>query len=257
MGKQDYIFLLGGYDLEMVTIRNLLIEHGYIDNISLFDKHLSWGAKWSDYSDVYSRFADTEKIIFGVELLPDIKLPSNCQQVDHHYPTNSEPTSIEQIAKLLDINMTRRNKLVAVNDVAHINGLRLFGASDMEIAEIRQLDRLAQGVSMKEELQAVIDCEHKLVLNGIEVVETTITHFSAITDRLQCEKLFIFNDTKFCYYGTNALKLGENLFYNELKENTMYCGGGENGFLGSASGAYSKTDIKEIFLNKICESFYE
>ena len=39
---KGYLFLLGGYDLEMVTIRNILLEKGYTENIDFIDKKLSW-----------------------------------------------------------------------------------------------------------------------------------------------------------------------------------------------------------------------
>lgn len=42
-----YIFFIGGYDLEMVEIRNMLQSHG----CAFFDKKLSWGAKASDYKE--------------------------------------------------------------------------------------------------------------------------------------------------------------------------------------------------------------
>ena len=40
----DYVFLLGGQDLEMQTIRALLQEHGQ----DFHDRELRWGARASD-----------------------------------------------------------------------------------------------------------------------------------------------------------------------------------------------------------------
>lgn len=43
--KDKVIFLLGGHDLEMITIRELLDEN----NMFYFDESQKWGAKLSDY----------------------------------------------------------------------------------------------------------------------------------------------------------------------------------------------------------------
>lgn len=41
--KENYVFFLGGYDLEMKTISEVLQERG----CKLIDHHLTWGAKTS------------------------------------------------------------------------------------------------------------------------------------------------------------------------------------------------------------------
>ncbi len=45
----QYIFLLGGHDLEMQEIRNILEEK----QLKYFDYNLAWGAKLSSYSKVF------------------------------------------------------------------------------------------------------------------------------------------------------------------------------------------------------------
>ena len=53
---KDFIFLLGGYDLEMVEIRNLLFAYKASSTpefqIDFIDKQLQWGAKLSNYNDL-------------------------------------------------------------------------------------------------------------------------------------------------------------------------------------------------------------
>ena len=39
--RKPYFFLLGGYDLEMVEIKNLLENYGYLEGVDFSDKNLS------------------------------------------------------------------------------------------------------------------------------------------------------------------------------------------------------------------------
>ena len=61
------LFLIGGYDLEMITIKKILIALGY-ENITetkdfskvkcFADKKLYWGAKLSNYIDFFNYKGD-------------------------------------------------------------------------------------------------------------------------------------------------------------------------------------------------------
>ena len=51
MTDNQYIFFIGGKDLEMETIKQLLSAH----NQSYIDKNLGWGAKTSAYEAEISR----------------------------------------------------------------------------------------------------------------------------------------------------------------------------------------------------------
>jgi len=247
----ENIFLLGGYDLEMTEIRSILIDHGYQININLFDKHLTWGAKWSDYNDVVEAHKEKNISIFGIELKSNNDLPKNCFNIDHHAPLPAQPTSIEQVATVLKIVLTRKQLLIAANDYGHINALKIAGATVEEIIEIRLLDRRAQGVTDEEEYIANLDIVNPTFIDGITVINTQIKHFSAITDKVAYEKLLIYNDNKFCYYGIGAKYVAENLFKNEIKIGNMYNGGGEHGYLGSAEGIFSKKYIKDVIIEQI------
>ena len=73
-------FLLGGYDLEMIEIRNLLEENNFLFS----DKNLSWGASVDNYSDVI--LAHPLHHFVGVELAvrnPSL-LPKYYIEIDHH-----------------------------------------------------------------------------------------------------------------------------------------------------------------------------
>ena len=49
------IFLLGGQDLEMLSIKELLLKEGFVEGKTLFDKKLTWGAKLSSYEDEFKK----------------------------------------------------------------------------------------------------------------------------------------------------------------------------------------------------------
>jgi len=80
--KESILFLLGGYDLEMATIREVLLEEGLEEGKHFFDKKLSWGAKLSSYRDILEKYP--EKTLYGIELTEDIELPKNYRRIDHH-----------------------------------------------------------------------------------------------------------------------------------------------------------------------------
>ena len=69
-------FLLGGHDLEMTEIKNLLQQ----SNQLFHDRKLSWGAKLSDYADVFN----DQTHFVGIELLEDIAPPKHYTRIDHH-----------------------------------------------------------------------------------------------------------------------------------------------------------------------------
>ena len=63
------VFLLGGYDLEMLEIKKILDSK----NVEYKDKNLSWGAKLSDYQDILEKYKNEEDVIlYGVELEANI-----------------------------------------------------------------------------------------------------------------------------------------------------------------------------------------
>jgi len=95
------LFFLGGYDLEMITIKDIL----ELNNLKYIDKNLSWGTKLSNYKDELEKYQDYT--IYGVELEQDITPPKNYIQIDHHNQNFNKPSSIEQVAKILGIELNR------------------------------------------------------------------------------------------------------------------------------------------------------
>lgn len=247
---KNKVFLLGGYDLEMLEIKKLLLQKG-IDPKALFDKKLSWGASLSAYSDIIEIYANQpEYSIVSIELTPDIPPPSNYHTIDHHNDLIHLTSSIEQIAQLLGVELNRWQQLVAVNDVGHIKAMRDFGASENEINEIRKADRKAQGVTDEEEKQAVEDIKQATVENRVLVIKTSINHFSAITDRITTEKLLVYNQNKLCYYGIGATTFIKDEFKQLIQVGKAYYGGKGGGYFGVVENSLSPTEMQDI-LQKI------
>lgn len=145
MDHHPYVFLLGGRDLEMITIKRMLIDSGFEEPESIADLNLQWGAKLSAYQN---RFND-ELTFVGIELSQNIVPPPHYINIDHHNENANKPSSIEQIADLLGIELTREQQLIAANDKGFIPEMKAFGATREEIADIRRRDREAQGVTEK------------------------------------------------------------------------------------------------------------
>ena len=172
------IFLLGGHDLEMETIRKLLECIGFSDldsshagNGHYADRNLRWDNSFlSKYSDILETYGNRNGFhIYGIELRPDppagksngqrIALPANYTLIDHHDDDSDKESSLEQIFKILrahyakDIEWRREFELVAANDSKYIPGMKAIPdekggpASDKEVADIRFRDRRAQGIT--------------------------------------------------------------------------------------------------------------
>jgi len=244
---KNILFLLGGNDLEMDAIRDLLKENNY----DFIDKKLAWGAKLSEYQAELE--ANKNITIAGIELIEDIQIPSNYIKIDHHNELSGNLSSIEQVAEIIEVTLNRRQQLVAVNDTTHIAGMRNIGASKEEIEEIRKADRKIQGVSPEDEIQAEKDIKQARIQNGVTLIKTSIQHFSAITDRLEVPKLMVYNESKLCYYGIGANTRIKDEFEDLIIERRAYYGGKGEGYFGIVDGAYGLAEL-EILINKIINS---
>ncbi len=216
------VFLLGGCDLEMCAIKKLLKKY----NQKFVDKNLKWGAKLSDYKEELEKYKD--EAIYAVELEPDIEVPSNVELIDHHNDFSDRPSSLEQIAKLLNHKLSKFEKAVGANDKGYISAMEKECFSLNNIKRIRKLDRKCQGVTKEEE-----EAAKKVNLND-RIIEFNYEHFSPLTDRIYFEKgwrrYIIFNDKMTMFYGFEIDELK-----NFLKEKGIeigFFGGGERGYLG-------------------------
>ena len=87
--------------------------------------------------------------------------------------------------------------------------MKSLGASDQEINEIRKSDKKAQGITDEDENLAILSVKEKKQKFGkLIYIEALTNKFSAITDLLfPFEKLLIYKDDHFVFYGNDAKKL--------------------------------------------------
>ena len=180
---EQICFFLGGYDAEMVEIRNILKKSG---DQEVYDKELSWGACLSSYREEIGNLSE-DKIPVFIELKPDCYYPKHAKFIDHHHDERAgkdEKSSIEQVADLLCIKLDRHQQLVSANDKGHMPSMRRLCATKKEIDEIRALDRKAQGVLPDDEDKAKKSVENHLekVGDDIAIVESLTDKTSAVFD---------------------------------------------------------------------------
>jgi len=246
--KEKAIFLLGGHDLEMITIRDILKEN----NISFEDKKLNWGAKLSDYKDVIE--ANKEKTVYAVELEEDMELPSNYYRIDHHNDCLDREASILQVLKLLNIEPNEVQKRIAANDSRYIPGMQCIGSTNDQIHIVRENDRRAQNVPIEDDAIGAEDVKNRKVENSIDIVYAHTSHFSTITDSLYFDvdekerktKTIIYTEIKIVFYGFLLTDLKKLLKKFDLEESSYYFGGGEEGFIGIKDNVLDKKQISKL-----------
>lgn len=243
---KEKIFLLGGYDLEMIEIKDLFEKN----NIKYFDQKLSWeNATLDNYTDVLEMYGNDENYeIYGIELRENgLSIPcNNYIRIDHHNELNELPSSLEQVCDILCIGMSRYMHLVAANDRAYIPGMLQLGATEEEIEEIRRNDRKSQGVTENDEKLSEEAVRDKEIIDDIVVVKSMTNRFSAITDRLfPFEKLLIYTQNELMYYGKGKQRLAE-MYEDEIINGRIFHGGSEEGYIGTAKSVYSKNSIEKL-----------
>lgn len=239
------IFLLGGSDLEMLTVKDILDDC----MIPYVDKHLRWdNAALSQYKEEILLYGgDLQYVIYGVELQEDIPVPSNYIRIDHHNDFCHKKSSLEQVATILHYTLNRYQLLVAINDAEYIAGLTRAGATIDEIKEIRREDRKAQGVTEREErLAEKAINEQKKVFGTCIVVRAYSSSFSPICDRLYPYRhLLIYTNDELMYYGSNVKRLVQH-YCDASQSKSFFYGGGTNGYFGCAKGVFTPVEIEQM-----------
>jgi len=240
------IFLLGGYDLEMETILDLLDSYSE----TYFDKHLSWNtALLTYYQEELNKYGNNnDYIIYGIELRSSEgeEIVSNYKLMDHHNEYSDQPSVLIQVAELLGHSLTRYEQLVAANDSAYIPGMIALKATQEEIETIRYKDRRTQGVTDKDEELAIKSLKEKEIIGDWIFVYSYTERFSPITDRLYPYKnLFIYTDTEWMYYGGSTLQVID-LFNSLPNKGSLFYGGGKSGFVGVAKDIYTREEIEQM-----------
>ncbi len=182
----NYLFLLGGHDLEMLTLRDLLQAHG----VQFGDHDLAWGARASAYrADIDTALARGAQPV-AVELENDlpVDLAQHILWIDHHgdQAGADHPCSLRQAFDLLGLpesEWTRHFQLVAANDIGHIAVMRAVGASDDEMRAIRLAEFAARGICarhLEETCQALNQAEKPLL--DLTVVRLPHDYTGTVTD---------------------------------------------------------------------------
>ena len=148
------------------------------------------------------------------------------------------------MAKILGIELTREQKLIAANDSRYISGMKAFClcATKEEIDEIRAKDRKAQGVTQEDEelaLQSINEATSNLIYSKT-------SHFSAVSDLAyyKYDNYIIYNDSKIVFYGYRKSNILDFLGTQNVIESNYYYGGGDFGFVGVKENALAKDKIK-------------
>lgn len=241
------LFLLGGYDLEMMTIRNVLYEHG----CKYADHHLQWNnARLSSYRNDIECFEreNAQGCIYGIELENDLASSPECYcSIDHHNGQSEAPSALEQVLSLLGIPMNREYDLIAANDKRYIPGMLALGATDEEVLRIRRADRRAQGITEEDEALAEKALAENLCQVGdLVIVKALNSRFSAICDRLYpYRSLLIYNAVEWMFYGDGAQHI-RDIFMGEYLKGKIFYGGGSNGYVGAKEFLYPEQKICEM-----------
>ncbi len=182
-------FFLGGHDLEMLTIRDLVRE--CLGPGAVLDKGLAWGARAADYAAEIAAWRAGGRVAVLVELLADAAHAAapDLILIDHHGERVAEPAALRQVFTLLRLPesaWTRHFALVAANDVGHVAAMRAMGATVEEMAAIRAADRRAQGINAFDEAAGLTALENaRRAFDGrLLVVDLPHGRTATVTDPL-------------------------------------------------------------------------
>lgn len=204
-------FFLGGADLEMQTISQLVCEH--LGPSALVDAGLSWGAQASDYRELIRQTSNEGDIPVLIELSLDMPLPTNALIIDHHNDRAGGATSLHQVFDLLGLDKskwTRQFELVAANDTGHVAALRAAGASLEEILDIRRADRAAQGISQTAEDEGLeaLNSAQTFLDGSLLIVRLPHKHTATVTDPLAMKgddrDLLVFSPISTNFFGAGT-----------------------------------------------------
>jgi hypothetical protein len=256
--EASYAYFLGGYDLEMLTIRELLDRHA---PNRVHDSHLRWGARTSAYGAEIGDALEQGLTPVLIELEDDLGISASSEAnrvllIDHHGPLagKERPTALEQLFDLLGrprSEWTRWMDLVAANDRGHIRALTRIGASPEEIVQVRSADRAAQGITPEQDSTGRLAANQAESLLGgrLTVVRLSHDHSATVTDVLDpasggpgYENLLVLCPTQTCFFGS-----GRGIRFLDAHFPAGYFGGElpERGFWGH-SPALRSEDVLSV-----------
>ena len=207
-------------DLEAKTIIEMLQREGE----EFLVTGQAWGASWEKLEEELKakivEAMQNGQEVYGVELQGNANGAIN---VDHHTygeDDRSNPkSSIEQVAKILGVELTLDEQFVSANDKGYIPAMEKLGEElgispeDLKeiIANIRMRDREMQGVTIEQEAQAQKAVERLGEIKEKRVyIQLDLPHSktSTVTDRLygKYDNLLITSeDGETNFYGTTEI----------------------------------------------------
>ena len=204
------IWVLPKNDGEAIMTINLLIKMGEVVIVT----SQAWGASWENLENEVKaiiQIAQKNGIhIFGMELQGPA--PNGGENVDHHSYSGDDRSnplsSLEQIASLIGVTLTPFEQAVAINDRGYIPSMQVAGISEAVIAEVRRLDRMAQGISEEQEMAAEEACSKKEVYGNLTIVRLPHSKTSTVCDRLfgdYTNLLVLSEDGETNFFGGGAI----------------------------------------------------
>ena len=206
---EKLFFFLGGNDLEMVEIKNILNAN----SLPFADKGLSWhNATASAYLEqIRQAVADNFKPVL-VELKADIAedVLAQCVIVDHHDANIAREASVLQVLALLGLEPNWRQRLIAANDSGYIPAMLKLGATRQEIEQIRLEDWKAQNISDELIAEALTAYRNAQTVNGVLVIDMEHFCFAPVTDsafwvQKRQNILFKFREGRTLYFGPDDI----------------------------------------------------
>ena len=224
MSEKNILFIIPINDGESVEIHKLLFSH----RIPFMTTSQKWGASWDGLEEsIKDKINSNDFIkIYGIELQGK-PLSKECINIDHHKYSgddrSNELSSLEQVAEILEVELSDYQKAVSLNDKGYIPLMKANNVPEDVIQLVRLQDRIAQGITAEQEEQAEIACREREEREKLTIVKCPHSKTACICDRLygQYENLLIISsDGEVNFFGEG--KICEDLYE---KVEGSWCGG--------------------------------
>jgi hypothetical protein len=218
--RENRMWVVPNNDLEAKTMVDMLER----EKEKFLVTGQTWGASWENLEPEIKQKIElakkSGKEVYGIELQG---YSNGAINIDHHTyrddDRSNNKSSIEQVAEILEVELTLDEKFVSANDKGYIPAMEKLGnelginPEDLAeiIANIRMRDREMQGVTVEQEAQAQEAVEKLGKINEKrEYIQLDLPHSktSTVTDRLygKYDNLLITSgDGETNFYGTTEI----------------------------------------------------
>lgn len=248
MKEKNILFIIPINDGESVEIHKLLFSH----KIPFVITSQKWGASWNKLEKPIKEKIKSNNFdkIYGIELQGE-SLSEKCINIDHHMYSgddrSNELSSLEQVAEILEVELSDYQKAVSLNDKGYIPLMKANNVPEDVIQLVRLQDRIAQGITAEQEEQAEIACRERQEKGRLTIVKCPHSKTSCVCDRLygQYENLLIISsDGEVNFFGDG--EICQDL-YNKVEGS--WCGG-QLPIRGYWGGYPSMDFINNYFMDK-------